>query len=93
VSTPQLDELVTQLVAHGALGARLTGAGFGGCVVALVPRGRSAAVADPALVGYRAATGLEPTAFLVRAVDGAGPVRPAAPGPRTTTTEDRTSEG
>jgi galactokinase len=35
VSTPQLDELVRRLRAGGALGARLTGAGFGGAVVAL----------------------------------------------------------
>ncbi len=36
VSTPQLDALVDALVAvPGIVGARLTGAGFGGCVVAL----------------------------------------------------------
>ncbi len=36
VSTPALDELVAQLVGRpGVHGARLTGAGFGGCVVAL----------------------------------------------------------
>jgi galactokinase len=40
VSTPALDGLVERLVAlPGAIGARLTGAGFGGCVVALVRRG------------------------------------------------------
>jgi galactokinase len=45
VSTAALDELVEALVARpGVLGARLTGAGFGGCVVAL---GRPGAV-DPA---------------------------------------------
>jgi galactokinase len=35
VSTPELDACVERLVEAGALGARLTGAGFGGCVVAL----------------------------------------------------------
>jgi len=40
VSTPVLDALVSRLVAlDGVVGARLTGAGFGGCVVALVAQG------------------------------------------------------
>ena len=39
VSTPALDRLVESALAHGAVGARLTGAGFGGCVVALVHPG------------------------------------------------------
>lgn len=40
VSTPVLDALVEDLLATpGVLGARLTGAGFGGCVVALTTAG------------------------------------------------------
>lgn len=40
VSTPELDALVTRLTAtDGVIGARLTGAGFGGCAVALVTHG------------------------------------------------------
>ena len=40
VSTPELDQLVEQLRAtRGVYGARLTGAGFGGCVVALCEPG------------------------------------------------------
>jgi galactokinase len=40
VSTPALDDLVARLASlDGVIGARLTGAGFGGCVVALVDAG------------------------------------------------------
>ncbi len=37
VSTPELDTFVEAAKQHGATGARLTGAGFGGCAIALVP--------------------------------------------------------
>jgi galactokinase len=76
VSTPELDVLVDALVGAGAFGARLTGAGFGGCVVALTARTDVERVAHDATVAYRAATGLEPRAFPVQAVAGAGPVLP-----------------
>lgn len=36
-STPVIDTLVQDAIEHGALGARLTGGGFGGCIVALYP--------------------------------------------------------
>ena len=38
VSIPQIDALVEAAMHHGAAGARLTGGGFGGSIVALVPR-------------------------------------------------------
>ncbi len=44
VSTPELDELVNIAVRAGAAGARLTGAGLGGCVVALCTEKKSAGV-------------------------------------------------
>ena len=71
VSTPELDTLVDVLVTSGAAGARLTGAGFGGCVVALAQRNHADDVLAKATLRYRAATGIEPTSFVARAVDGA----------------------
>jgi galactokinase len=47
VSTPALDRLVDELLAtEGVVGARLTGAGFGGCVVALARAGTRVIPAD-----------------------------------------------
>jgi Galactokinase len=74
VSTPELDLLVTLAVEGGAYGARLTGAGFGGCIVALVAPAETASMVAHVVDRYRARTGLEAVAFPVQAVDGAGPV-------------------
>jgi galactokinase len=74
VSIPELDLLVDLLVEHGAIGARLTGAGFGGCVVALVQRNHADDCAVKTTRAYQEQTGREPDAFVVRAVDGAGTV-------------------
>lgn len=43
VSSPALDKLVETALAAGAKGARLTGAGFGGCIVALLENGQEEA--------------------------------------------------
>jgi galactokinase len=66
VSTPELDTLVDLCLAQGAYGARLTGAGFGGCVVALVD--------GAARESFVTAIGDRYRAFAVRAANGAGPV-------------------
>jgi galactokinase len=72
VSTPELDALVDALVDAGAVGARLTGAGFGGCVVALVRSDEVEEVTRHAVARYHVRTGLRPTPFLCQAVGGAG---------------------
>jgi galactokinase len=46
VSIPELDTIVETAEQHGARGARLTGAGFGGCAIALVPQYETAALTN-----------------------------------------------
>lgn len=74
VSTPELDRLVELLVDAGAYGARLTGAGFGGCVVGIAPADAVAEVARRAADRYTAESGLETDVLLPHAADGAGEV-------------------
>src|SRR6185437_12332062 len=46
ITTPHIDRIAHTAVQAGALGARMTGGGFGGCVIALVPTGRVSAVSE-----------------------------------------------
>jgi galactokinase len=58
VSTPEVDALVDVASAEGEVyGARLTGGGFGGAVLALTRRGSEASVARRVVARYQAATG------------------------------------
>lgn len=75
VSCPELDELVGVAEAAGAVGARLTGAGFGGCVVALAEEHSVDGVMDRIWEGYHAPRGvpeLDRSAVLFVAVPGDG---------------------
>jgi galactokinase len=63
VSCAELDTAVAAARAAGALGARLTGGGFGGCVIALVPADRVAAVSASVVAAARQSGCPEP-AFL-----------------------------
>ncbi len=76
VSSRELDLMVEcALRQAGCLGARMTGAGFGGCAAALVRAEASQAFVDSVASDYRRATGLEPRVCVCRATDGAEVVR------------------
>jgi galactokinase len=60
------------LGAPGCYGARLMGAGFGGCVLALVETGVVDTFAAQVGQQYEAETGLEPGIFATAPADGAG---------------------
>lgn len=62
VSVPELDRLVESAIATpGVHGARLTGAGFGGCAVVLLERGGEEELAARMARDYQSAFGRAPT--------------------------------
>jgi galactokinase len=72
VSSAALDAMVEAMrSAPGCYGARLTGAGFGGCAVALVEPGAEQAMADAIYEQYPKATNIWPEVYTTRASDGA----------------------
>ncbi|MFQ5340084.1 MAG: galactokinase [Anaerolineae bacterium] len=73
VSSPELDIMVELLRAQpGCYGARLTGAGFGGCAVGLMDSAVLEAVIPSVAFAYKARTGLTPALYPTRAAAGAG---------------------
>jgi galactokinase len=74
VSAPELDAAVEAAVTAGALGARMTGAGFGGCALALVPAEAAADTGKAVAVAFAERGFREPAVFDVRPADGAGRV-------------------
>jgi galactokinase len=70
VSAPELDAAVDAALDAGALGARMTGAGFGGCALALVPTGAAADVGKAVAAGFAERGFGEPSVFAVLPTDG-----------------------
>ncbi len=73
VSSPALDAIVEGArAAPGCVGARMTGAGFGGCAVALVRAADAGAFEAHLRRAYQQSQGREASVYLCRPVDGAG---------------------
>jgi len=71
VSCAELDAMVEAAWRQeGVLGARMTGAGFGGCTVNLVRSEATAAFVVDVPRAYQAATGLEPEVYVCSAEEG-----------------------
>ncbi len=71
VTIPELDLAVASALVAGALGARMTGGGFGGSVIALVPAGRAGACGDAVAVAFERHGYQPPASFLAEAMPGA----------------------
>lgn len=74
ITTPHLDLIAAAAVRAGALGARMTGGGFGGCVIALVPAERAGVVSAVVSRAVRDAGYPEPVITRTHAGRGAGPL-------------------
>jgi galactokinase len=72
VSTPELDLLVSAAVSvSGCYGARLTGAGFGGCVIAIADLHTTDALIEHVLGEYKTKSGRDAVPIVSRPVAGA----------------------
>lgn len=71
ITVPAVDVLADALVAAGAYGARMTGGGFGGCVIALVDADAVEEAAAAARSAAAATGGPQPQAFVAQACPGA----------------------
>ncbi|MFH5880370.1 galactokinase [Arthrobacter sp. NA-172] len=71
ISCPELDLAVETSRAHGAIGARMTGGGFGGSAIALTPVGHEQEVRDAVVRAFEAAGFTTPDIFTVTPAAGA----------------------
>jgi galactokinase len=71
VSAPELDIAVEAAVGAGALGARMTGGGFGGCAIALVDAGAVEAVTEEVQSAFDTNRFAPPEVWPARAAAGA----------------------
>jgi galactokinase len=71
ITTPALDLAVATALESGAVGARMTGGGFGGAIIALVAAGRAARVADAITTAFARAGLSAPLLATVAPAEGA----------------------
>lgn len=66
----ELDTLADLCLSYGAIGARMTGAGFGGCVICLVKKEKAESLINKVTSEYQKKVGYAPTFYETSAVDG-----------------------
>ncbi|MVA76065.1 galactokinase [Auraticoccus sp. F435] len=71
ITVPAVDLAVETARSAGALGARMTGGGFGGCIIALVPEGSSDAVGEQVAAAFAGAGHERPRWFTAQPSAGA----------------------
>ena len=74
ITVPQIDtlvEIVKETIGDKG-GVRMTGGGFGGCIVALVPEALVSQVQEAVAAQYEAKTGIKETFYVCKASEGAG---------------------
>ncbi len=75
INAPSMTAMIQVMqTAPGLVGARQAGAGFGGCMVALVDEAAIDAFADHVSQTYKNKTTIRPRVFVVSAAAGAGPL-------------------
>ena len=72
ITVPTVDLAVETARHHGALGARMTGGGFGGCIIAWCSLGQAVGIADAIQNAFREAEFREPAWFTAKPSEGAG---------------------
>ena len=74
ITVPQIDTLVeiVKAVIGDKGGVRMTGGGFGGCIVALIPEELVPAVQQAVAEQYEAKTGIKETFYVCKPSQGAG---------------------
>lgn len=76
IGAPAMEAMMgAMLGGPGVIGARQAGAGFGGCMVALVEKGQAARFRAHVEEAYAASTGVQPRTYAVMASSGAGTLR------------------